>query len=317
MDSGWIDCDNVTSIIGVNEAGKSNLLLALWKLHPARDGKIDLLADLPRGLYSDLRDSCQDIQFIEAIFDITEDPLLKTLIGLTGASSEELQTISLSRRYDGKYIYVFPDERKIDFLDSITLKDFIDEGLGKIKAIDPNQPTERKYKNSVATSLENILIELDPQPQIDNTFLENILTGISINTKPTVKSEIAPILEEIIDEIKSQLEILNKKPIKSDDVWAAVFKAIPKFVYFSSYGNLDSEIYLPHVVENLNRTDITGVAAAKARTLRVLFDFIKLDPKEILELGADAPLDAAGQVILNPTDDQKKEYAAKKSERTI
>lgn len=38
-DSTWIDCSNVTNIIGVNEAGKSNALLALWKLNPASDGK--------------------------------------------------------------------------------------------------------------------------------------------------------------------------------------------------------------------------------------------------------------------------------------
>ena len=29
QDSGWIDCDNVTTLVGVNESGKSNLLLAI------------------------------------------------------------------------------------------------------------------------------------------------------------------------------------------------------------------------------------------------------------------------------------------------
>lgn len=27
--SGWIDCDNVTTLVSINESGKSNLLLAL------------------------------------------------------------------------------------------------------------------------------------------------------------------------------------------------------------------------------------------------------------------------------------------------
>ena len=40
MDSGWIDCDDVTSLVGINEAGKSNVILALWKLRPVRDGEI-------------------------------------------------------------------------------------------------------------------------------------------------------------------------------------------------------------------------------------------------------------------------------------
>lgn len=52
IDSTWIDCDNVTNIIGVNESGKSNALIALWKLNPAHDGKINLLEDLPRNEYA-------------------------------------------------------------------------------------------------------------------------------------------------------------------------------------------------------------------------------------------------------------------------
>ena len=31
-DSGWVDIDDVTALIGVNESGKTNLLLPLWKL---------------------------------------------------------------------------------------------------------------------------------------------------------------------------------------------------------------------------------------------------------------------------------------------
>ena len=42
LDSGWINCQDITAIAGVNEAGKSNLLKALWKLKPAfqSDNKI-------------------------------------------------------------------------------------------------------------------------------------------------------------------------------------------------------------------------------------------------------------------------------------
>lgn len=47
INSGWIDCDDVTTLVGINESGKSNVLLALWKLNPARGGQIDPLHDLP------------------------------------------------------------------------------------------------------------------------------------------------------------------------------------------------------------------------------------------------------------------------------
>lgn len=47
IDSGWINCDDVTTLVGINESGKSNILLALWKLHPVIGGEIDILHDLP------------------------------------------------------------------------------------------------------------------------------------------------------------------------------------------------------------------------------------------------------------------------------
>jgi hypothetical protein len=62
---------------------------------------------------------------------------------------------------------------------------------------------------------------------------------------------------------------------------------IPNFVYYADYGNLDSEIYLPHVINNLERPDLGEKERAKVRTLKVLFDFVKLDPKEILQLGQE------------------------------
>ena len=41
-DSGWIDAESITALIGTNESGKTNILLPLWKLNPADEGKIDL-----------------------------------------------------------------------------------------------------------------------------------------------------------------------------------------------------------------------------------------------------------------------------------
>lgn len=90
-DSTWIDCSNVTNIIGVNEAGKSNALLALWKLNPASGGEINLLEDLPRNDYSDLKNKCDKLPFIQTYFQIDEDdPLLNELTDITNHDASDL-----------------------------------------------------------------------------------------------------------------------------------------------------------------------------------------------------------------------------------
>ena len=52
IDSGWVDAERVTALIGVNELGKTNLLLPLWKLNPAREGEIKPTSDYPKGNYT-------------------------------------------------------------------------------------------------------------------------------------------------------------------------------------------------------------------------------------------------------------------------
>ena len=84
---------------------------------------------------------------------------------------------------------------------------------------------------------------------------------------------------------------------------------MPKYVYYSNYGNLDSQIYLPQVLQNIGKKDLGIKESAKARTLKTLFKFVKLDPKEITELGAET----AGSL----TQDQIEKIADKKKEREI
>lgn len=99
---------------------------------------------------------------------------------------------------------------------------------------------------------------------------------------------------------------------ESAEARTLVIDNLPSFVYYSNYGNLDSEIYLPHVIDNLERDDLGSREAAKARTLKVLFEFVNLSPQEILELGRDFPINGS-----RPTEEQIKEMAEHKKEREI
>lgn len=308
-DSTWIDCSNVTNIIGVNEAGKSNALLALWKLNPASDGEINLLEDLPRNDYSDLKNKCATLPFIQTYFQIDkEDSLLDELVTITNREVNELNLLYIERHYNGKYYYEFPNEMKIKELNASDLNDIVNAKLSEINGISTSTAVEKKFKLAVVDALNKIQSYLNNLEKINVNELSNIKTMTSISVKASSKSEIKLILAEFERILDEKIALLKKTPIKNDEVWKKVINALPSFVYYSNYGNLDSEIYLPHVIENLKRTDISGVAAAKARTLRVLFDFIKLDPQEILELGIDKP---------NLTETDIQDLSEKKAERTV
>ncbi len=75
----WIDVDELACLVGVNESGKTNLLLPLWKFNPADEvTAIDLLHDYPRDEYSELDDETsgrKNEHFIEAVFELDESEI--------------------------------------------------------------------------------------------------------------------------------------------------------------------------------------------------------------------------------------------------
>lgn len=94
-----------------------------------------------------------------------------------------------------------------------------------------------------------------------------------------------------------------------EGVWEYVKNNMPKYVYYSNYGNLDAQIYLPQVLQNIDRTGLGTKEAAKARTLKTLFKFVNLSPQEITAMG--------NETTSNPNATQIEETAKKKKEREI
>ena len=216
QDSGWIDAEQITALIGTNESGKTNVMLPLWKLNPAADGEINLQDDLPRDKYHVYRNAEQKPIFIRAQYSLNGDEQAE-LAKIIRCDPTVLSAVIVERDFDGNYSYIFPNEPE--------------------------------HKNE------------------EDSFVD------------------------------------------IDGVTEYIASHMPKYVYYSNYGNLDSQIYLPAVLQNMNRTDLGIKEAAKARTLSTLFKYVNLDPKEITDMGAES----SG----TPNATQIEATANKKKEREI
>ena len=158
QDSGWIDTEQITALIGTNESGKTNIMLPLWKLNPAAEGQIDLQDDLPRDKYHIYRNAPQKPIFIRAQYALSTEEQAE-LAEIIQCDVVAVSEVIISRDFDGNYTYEFPNE--------------------------PTHETE------------------------DDAFVS--MEGVT----------------EFID------------------------SHMPKYVYYSNYGNLDSQIYLPQVLQNI------------------------------------------------------------------
>jgi hypothetical protein len=109
VDSGWIETDSITALIGTNESGKTNLLVALWKLNPVREGKIEPMADYPRKNYGQIKNETEKPTFITAEFELHDD-LAKQIAESAGRDARAVRRVVVARDFDGNYTIEFPDE---------------------------------------------------------------------------------------------------------------------------------------------------------------------------------------------------------------
>ena len=81
----------------------------------------------------------------------------------------------------------------------------------------------------------------------------------------------------------------RKRPLMSKILRRRILKAIPKFIYYEEYGNLDGNLDLQKVIKDLGSIDkLKGKERMRVRTLKVFFEHLGLDPQEILDLGQDS-----------------------------
>jgi energy-coupling factor transporter ATP-binding protein EcfA2 len=313
-DSGWIDVDEVTALIGTNESGKSNLLLPLWKLKPAKDGEIHPTSDFPRKHFTAFRSAEPKPVFIEAEFAV-HGAMRTRLARKAGAGEDEVAKVTVRRRLGGEYEIDFPlipQEKTVPVEDLAVLLESTRSEITSLKPLKTEQELTMSILDAIDTA-EGALPEAGECDVNTVTEVHNVLLGINLEGGPKTSS-IVPRFQRLQEEVEEHHSSISKPhPRDAEDVKKFVLDSLPAFVYYSNYGNLDSEIYLPHVIQNLRREEELGQKErAKARTLKVLFEFVNLQPNEILALGKD--VHAQGQ---QPTEAQVEQSAEKKKERSI
>jgi energy-coupling factor transporter ATP-binding protein EcfA2 len=324
MDSGWIGCEDVTTLVGINEAGKSNLILALWKLNPAREGDIDLLHDMPTKEYTAWRKNPGKYEFITACFQI-ENSLSAKIAGIAKCSPGVVSNVIITRYFDGEYSIEFPNVADVTAIQSKGVVDILSSALKKINVLEERTQGEAGIKEQSIQALTAAEQLIAGKTELTRGDSADITEKLQVNVKAAAKSEISPVFETAISDIEEEFKVFDApNPKDAEGVFDLVFKEMPSFVYYSNYGNLDAQIYLPHAVKLVNGESVPGFDnAAKVRTLKVLFEFVNLSPIEVYDLGKNPeptqgtnPQTRQPQMI-EPTATEIEDFASKKEEREI
>lgn len=322
MDSGWIDCDDVTSLVGINESGKSNVILALWKLNPVRDGEIDPLHDMPTKEYSSWRSTPEKIEFISVDFEL-DDSLVDKVVTLCKCDRDEASIVNIRRFFDGRYSISFPSFKKKEEVDTAPVKALIENAILELSRLKEKTKAEAGIKSKTEKLYMAISEYIVFKATLSQEDYDAITKMYPAGITRSATSEIYPHLQDIKSKIKNIFSVLEpNNPTDNEDVRQLMLTEMPSFVYYSNYGNLDAQIYLPHAIKWLKGEQIPGIDnSAKVRTLRVLFDFVNLNPREVLDLGKDPSrtfVDTRGkESTKKPTEEEIEKATEQKAARAI
>src|SRR5208283_5380135 len=109
-DSGWIDVEPLTVLVGKNQSGKSALLRGLQKFNPFKDEPYNMDREWPRGRRKD-RDNKAPVVTVRFEFTELEEKELSEIAG-----KKIPKTIEITKGYDGQKVFSYreefnPDER--------------------------------------------------------------------------------------------------------------------------------------------------------------------------------------------------------------
>lgn len=208
-------------------------------------------------------------------------------------------------------------------IDVAIITEIVSNAAAQLSSLKEKTKAEAGIKNKVSTAYENILSFLSAKASLVKIDLDEIKTKYPIGITRSATSEIYPNWQHTEKAIANAFSAMNPvNPTDNAEVRKLMVSEMPSFVYYSNYGNLDAQIYLPHAIKWLNNEEVAGIDnSAKVRTLRVLFDFVKLNPQEVLDLGKDPVrivIDNYGrEMIKQPTDEEIIQATEQKAARAI
>jgi predicted ATPase len=277
-DTGWIKCEDLLVFVGKNEAGKSALLRALSKVKPTDGEKYDGLREFPHGRYTDEFQN-QDWPVASAKFVFTDEERAE-LAGLCSIL-EKVKMATVTRHYSDQVTVGFEPYPKVPTVTANEWTGVLEIGLKEIEesvapdgqgdAWTPRKQAIIKYLNGQIPAAKSA--NRGPEQPKVQEYRQQILSQMNEAwTKPLLQPQLAKV-DGVLDKLKVSSELAQARQ------W--VVQHMPYFLYFGRYEILESSIYLPELVQRLQRND----KSPRTRVQQALFKHVGVEIQQLASLG--------------------------------
>lgn len=288
-DSGTIDVSNLTAMLGRNESGKTNLLLALRSLNPAEGFEaLNPIKDFPR--HRRLEECTDQTKVVSSRWSLTSDEqrqLLEILPRAKGVTTVEVG------RYYGKQRWISIEGLEPQEFDETKIKGAIRKIVPAVKA------AAARLENGPKSQLEkaadhferDIVITSDRAAWAIKAVsslgaLRQALATADIELSKTQDQHVAD-LEELAKAIAGDKEAQEKA-----QNW--VVSKIPIFIYLDEYPELNGH---QNIAEYLNRKNDPNQLTPADRNFEKLCKVASLKPEELHRLHSQNEQETRNQLV--------------------
>ncbi len=273
LDSGWVDVESLTVLVGKNEVGKTSLLRALHKLNPFVSDPYNMDSEWPRGRRQE-RNPAQKVCTARFEFVAAELAELKALTGSNALGD----TIDLSRDYSGKLTYS---------LQKTVTQKYGGPDFDAIVKLFPTakEPVGEVFQERVMQSKEKLIEFMKNTPDLlPNKVNDQVIALKSstspADTQPQVTNE-QQFIGDYENRAKEMIEKLKQLKTTSQKIAEYATRKIPTFVYMSDYRAFAGSAQLDQIKERRNRNALTE----EDKTILMVMKISGLDLDKEVEKG--------------------------------
>ena len=268
LDSGWVNVDDITPIIGKNESGKTALLKALHKLRPFKDESYSLDREWPRGHRLERSPSAVVVRARFAFENHDLDEIIKRLPG-----EPHPDEVEISKSYDGTLEYTFYPIETYAIDDNAIAQMLNDLGSPSTTSSEFSKLAISIRDEAVANVETSTTYDLAHQTDAYKTQLEAAV-------QDDIDREYATLLCSFLERLISHKSIVTAK----QQLEEIVFDLIPTFIYMDDYRPFRGSAHLDQVHERQASGDLTE----EDKTFLMLMDLSGLNFEEEVSRSTDA-----------------------------
>lgn len=274
-DSNPFEIGNVTCLVGKNEAGKTAVLEALYRLNPIipEHAKFDVTEDYPRAEVEEYQVAIEQKKRghavpIRAVFTLEREEM-EAAEDEFGKGIFKTHSVTVSRPYASDTLFI-----ELDLDETVAVKKLVEDA-----GLPPNVGDEAKTQASLKT-LHGSLDRRAKEQQAAHSAAQTAATAITeAQEKAKALDEANKLAEsEAAKQLREKLSGLLKSDL-STHIWREYLKpSFPKFLYFDEYYQMEGQVN----IQQLKAREANNQLLDSDRPMLGLIDLARLNLDQLM-----------------------------------